>query len=122
MVKKLSCVSCGSLKRFPHTFTIISDINIQPHLIKHQKKCELIIIDQDFHNQISPVWRCFLVHRSPCESTPAQLYTVLCTAAGYKLACSTTSSRLCEVLLSRQYNSCKLYYQNNNKSFTTKNS
>ena len=21
MVKKLSCVSCGSLKRFPHTFT-----------------------------------------------------------------------------------------------------
>ena len=22
MVKKLSCVSCGSLKRFPHTFTI----------------------------------------------------------------------------------------------------
>ena len=25
MVKKLSCVSCGSLKRFPHTFTTISD-------------------------------------------------------------------------------------------------
>ena len=24
MVKKLSCVSCGSLKRFPHTFTGIS--------------------------------------------------------------------------------------------------
>ena len=23
MVKKLSCVSCGSLKRFPHTFTTI---------------------------------------------------------------------------------------------------
>ena len=23
MVKKLSCVSCGSLKRFPHTFTIV---------------------------------------------------------------------------------------------------
>ena len=23
MAKKLSCVSCGSLKRFPHTFTII---------------------------------------------------------------------------------------------------
>ena len=21
MIKKLSCVSCGSLKRFPHTFT-----------------------------------------------------------------------------------------------------
>ena len=21
MVKKLSCISCGSLKRFPHTFT-----------------------------------------------------------------------------------------------------
>ena len=24
MVKKLSCVSCGSLKRFPHTFTTLS--------------------------------------------------------------------------------------------------
>ena len=24
MVKKLSCVSHGSLKRFPHTFTIVS--------------------------------------------------------------------------------------------------
>ena len=24
MVKKLSCVSCGSLKRFPHTFTIVT--------------------------------------------------------------------------------------------------
>ena len=25
MVKKLSCVSCGSLKRFPHTFTSGAD-------------------------------------------------------------------------------------------------
>ena len=24
MVKKLSCNSCGSLKRFPHTFTTVS--------------------------------------------------------------------------------------------------
>ena len=24
MVKKLSCVSCGSLKRFPHTFTTVT--------------------------------------------------------------------------------------------------
>ena len=24
MVKKLSCVSCGSLKRFPHTYTTVS--------------------------------------------------------------------------------------------------
>ena len=26
MVKKLSCVSCGSLKRFPHTFTSLTEI------------------------------------------------------------------------------------------------
>ena len=26
MVKKLSCVSCGSLKRFPHTFTSAGEI------------------------------------------------------------------------------------------------
>ena len=26
MTKKLSCVSCGSLKRFPHTFTNMGDI------------------------------------------------------------------------------------------------
>ena len=29
MVKKLSCVSCGSLKRFPHTFTIATQTNIK---------------------------------------------------------------------------------------------
>ena len=28
MVKKLSCVSCGSLKRFPHTFS-----SVHPELI-----------------------------------------------------------------------------------------
>ena len=28
MVKKLSCVSCGSLKRFPHTFTIATSIYV----------------------------------------------------------------------------------------------
>ena len=27
MVKNLSCVSCGSLKRFPHTFTKYSEIH-----------------------------------------------------------------------------------------------
>ena len=28
MVKKLSCVSCGSLKRFPHTFTTVRTISV----------------------------------------------------------------------------------------------
>jgi hypothetical protein len=31
MVKKLSCVSCGSLKRFPHTFTTVNDVLVDPH-------------------------------------------------------------------------------------------
>ena len=33
MVKKLSCVSCGSMKRFPHTFTTpVQYISIPPYL------------------------------------------------------------------------------------------
>ena len=39
MVKKLSCVSCGSLKRFPHTFTTLSYRAEKPdsHLCKDYK-------------------------------------------------------------------------------------
>ena len=29
MVKNLSCVSCGSLKRFPHTFTNVTHANMK---------------------------------------------------------------------------------------------
>ena len=29
MVKKLSCVSCGSLKRFPHTFTTVGGFGME---------------------------------------------------------------------------------------------
>ena len=32
MVKKLSCVSCGSLKRFPHIFTIESERKKEPQI------------------------------------------------------------------------------------------
>ena len=47
MVKKLSCVSCGSLKRFPHTFTsamydAITEKVILLLLIKEAfKKCHI---------------------------------------------------------------------------------
>ena len=33
MVKNLSCVSYGSLKRFPHTFTKGTSINDVPHFL-----------------------------------------------------------------------------------------
>ena len=33
MVKKLSCVSCGSLKRFPQTFTIMAPMSIEKNKI-----------------------------------------------------------------------------------------
>ena len=36
MIKKLSCVSHGSLKRFPHTFTNLSHIFLFPYLMKYE--------------------------------------------------------------------------------------
>ena len=70
MVKKLSCVSCGSLKRFPHTFTIVRLSEERSKTGKKHKKCieevsllpetmSLSIIDLPYseHNGIESVER-----------------------------------------------------------------
>ena len=67
MVKKLSCVSCGSLKRFPHTFTssslllllvgkltplytfFLTPCRPEGHEIRHQ---EIIMIPSTLEHQI----------------------------------------------------------------------
>ena len=45
MVKNLSCVSCGSLKRFPHTFTTVSVVQLKD---KHCQKphCRNGVVDK----------------------------------------------------------------------------
>ena len=49
MVRKLSCVSCGSLKRFPHTFTSTIDVTDRqkgkPDPRKMQYQTTIIAID-----------------------------------------------------------------------------
>ena len=51
MVKKLSCVSCGSLKRFPHTFTNAPLCSMQWILIINLliPNSKIQIIKGDFH-------------------------------------------------------------------------
>ena len=50
MVKKLSCVSCGSLKRFPHTFT--SDmVPVQWFLSKVKEKANSSSQNSNIDNQ-----------------------------------------------------------------------
>ena len=54
MVKKLSCVSCGSLKRFPHTFTKLSGDTVY-HYIRGAKNILHWYIYCTF-NHLGPIW------------------------------------------------------------------
>ena len=49
MAKKLSCVSCGSLKRFPHTFTTLTCLINKHPLISEQGR-----ILRKFPNRADP--------------------------------------------------------------------
>ena len=48
-VKKLSCVSCGSLKRFPHTFTSSTDsccYSKSPHISSYNSSFAIFVAQQ----------------------------------------------------------------------------
>ena len=53
MVKKLSCVSCGSLKRFPHTFTTLSltSVHAQFDAIKDGSTIALLDLTCTLHTK-----------------------------------------------------------------------
>ena len=53
MVKKLSCVSCGSLKRFPHTFTTCNQLAV----LDVKNKISKCILDSNIKTYLAK-WQC----------------------------------------------------------------
>ena len=62
MVKKLSCVSCGSLKRFPHTFTNVG----QPTILEPLPSVEPERITSQFNElQMNEIMKMWSSHHTP---------------------------------------------------------
>ena len=68
-VKKLSCVSCGSLKRFPHTFTSVSLLIIAGRLWTEKR-------DYEFspHSCVSPFRIKTYFHVTLTKAVPDVIY------------------------------------------------